>query len=214
MKSLLQVSLLVLSFVLVFFWRFLQLSDLTVPVIGVLVAAYLVLSLRKRGKGFLTMGGEGPWGIFILNTLIFLLIFSTGGFNSLLYFLLYFLAFGIAFVFAPSMVFVFVLGTIVIFLPDALKTDLLNSGLKLGSLLLLSPLAYFFGAQYRKTDQEEEKVEALEERTKEAADTIAEDIEEVVKDEKANLKGPDLEKLNEILEETEDLRAESANKDL
>jgi len=206
-----QIAVLILSFVLIFLWRSLNLSNLTVPAVGILVAAYLLLSFRKKGKGFLTMGGEGPWGIFILNTLIFLLIFSTGGFNSLLYFLLYFLAFGIAFVFAPVMVFAFVLGTIVIFLPDALSSDLVASGLKLGSLLLLSPLAYFFGAQYNKNDREEEKVEALEERTKEAADTIAKDVEEVVKEEKGNLKSQDVDKLNEVLEETEDLREESKN---
>ena len=209
MKSLLQVAVLALSFVLVFLWRNLDLTAYIVPVVGILVAAYLILSFRKRGKGFLTMGGEGPWGIFILSTLIFLLIFSTGSFNSLLFFLLYFLMFGIAFVFEPILTFVFVLGAIIIFLPDALRANLLSSGLKLGSLLLLSPLAYFFGTEYRKTDQQQGEIEALEERTEEAADTIAEDIEEVVKDEKANLKNQDLDKLNEILEETEDLREES-----
>jgi mevalonate kinase len=94
--------------------------------------------------------------------------------------------------------------------PDAIKGDLLVNSLKLGSLLLISPLAFFFGLQYRQSDKQDEKVEALEERTKEAADTISEDIEEVVKDEKDSLKSEDMEKLNEILEETEDLRAESA----
>jgi mevalonate kinase len=92
-----------------------------------------------------------------------------------------------------------------------IKGDLLVNLLKLGSLLLISPLAFFFGSQYRKSDQQEEAVEALEERTKEAADTISEDIEEVIKDEKDSLKSEDMEKLNEILEETEDLRAESKN---
>ncbi|HUD09179.1 MAG TPA: hypothetical protein VMR77_00005, partial [Patescibacteria group bacterium] len=106
--------------------------------------------------------------------------------------------------------FVFVLGVILVFVPDAIKGDLLVNSLKLGSLLLISPLAFFFGLQYRQSDKQDEKVEALEERTKEAADTISEDIEEVVKDEKDSLKSEDMEKLNEILEETEDLRAESA----
>ena len=157
------------------------------------------------------MGGEGPWGIFFLNTVILLLIFSTGGIDSVLFFLLYFLAFGIAFVFEPMLIFVFVLGVILVFVPDVIKGDLLVNSLKLGSLLLISPLAFFFGSQYRKSDQQEEAVEALEERTTEAADTISEDIEEVIKDEKDSLKSEDMEKLNEILEETEDLRAESKN---
>lgn len=157
------------------------------------------------------MGGEGPWGIFILNTVILLLIFSTGALNSPVFFLLYFLGFGIAFVFEPAVTFVFVLGAILIFLPEVLKADLVMGFLKIGSLLLISPLAYFFGKEYRKTDKQEAEIEALEEREKDAADTIAEDIAEVVKNEKASLKSEDVDKLNEVLEETEDLRAESKN---
>lgn len=155
------------------------------------------------------MGGEGPWGIFFLNTVILLLISSTGGIDSVLFFLLYFLCFGIAFAFEPAVIFVFVLGAILVFIPEALKGDFLVNLLKLGSLLLISPLAFFFGNEYRKNDKENEAIEALEERTKDAADTISKDLEEVIKDEKENLKSEDMEKLNEILEETEDLRAES-----
>ncbi len=155
------------------------------------------------------MGGDGPWGIFILNTIILLLVFATGSISSSLFFLLYFLGFGIAFVFEPPAIFIFIVGAVLVFLPDALKGDTFGNLIRVGSLLLISPLAYFFGREYRKSDKEESDIEALEERTKEAADTISEDIEEVIKDEKANLKEQDVQKLNEILEETEDLRQES-----
>ncbi len=209
MKLLLQTVVLTLSFATVFVWHNLSLANYTVPLLGGLIAIYLLLSLRKGGKGLLSMGGEGPWGIFILNTVIFLVIFSTGLLNSPLLFLLYFLAFGIAFAFEPVSVFVFVVGAVLIFYPEAIKTDIMFNSLKLGSLLLISPLAFFFGKEYRKSDKKEVKMEALEERTKEAADTIAEDIEKVIEDEKQNLKNEDIDKLNEVLEETEDLRAES-----
>jgi hypothetical protein len=209
MKFLLQAAVLILSFVVVFVWHNSPLADYTVSFLGILIVLYMILSLRKRGKGFLNMGGEGPWGIFILNTVIFLLIFATGSLNSPLFFLLYFLGFGIAFVFEPAITFVFVLGAVLIFVPDALKADTLVNLLKIGSLILISPLAFFFGQQYRTNDQKEEEIEALEERSKDAADTISEDIEEIIKDEKANLKSEDLEKLNEVLEETEDLREEA-----
>ena len=209
MKIVLQALVLIFSFVFVFVWKETPLINYTVALSGVLIVGYILLSARKKGKGFINMGGEGPWGIFFLNTVILLLIFSTGGIDSALFFLLYFLGFGIAFVFEPMLIFVFVLGVILIFVPDAIKGDLLVNSLKLGSLLLISPLAFFFGIEYRKNDKEDEAIEALEERTKEAADTISEDIEEVIKDEKANLKEEDMEKLNEILEETEDLREES-----
>jgi len=212
MKFLLQTAVLILSFVVVFIWQNSPLADYTVPFLGILIVLYLILSLRKGGKGFLSMGGEGPWGIFILNTVIFLLIFSTGSLNSPLFFLLYFLGFGISFVFEPSITFVFVIGAILVFAPDALKDDVIGNLLKVGSLLLISPLAFFFGREYRKTDKDEEVIEALEERTKDAADTISEDVEEVIKDEKQSLKEQDMDKLNEVLEETEDLREESKQK--
>jgi hypothetical protein len=181
MKLVLQALVLILSFVIVFIWGQTPLSNYTVQILGFLVVLYLIVSARKKGKGFLTMGGEGPWGIFILNTIILLLIFATGSISSSLFFLLYFLGFGIAFVFEPPAIFVFIVGAVLVFLPDALKGDTFGNFIKVGSLLLISPLAYFFGREYRKSDKQEDDIQALDERTKEAADTISEDIEEVVK---------------------------------
>jgi len=209
MKLVLQALVLIISFVIVFIWEQTPLSGYTVQILAVLVVLYLIISARKKGAGFLTMGGDGPWGILILNTIVLLLIFATGSISSGLFFLLYFLGFGIAFVFEPPAIFVFIVGAVLVFLPDALKGDTIGNFLKIGSLLLISPLAYFFGREYRKSDKEEGDIESLEERTKEAADTISEDVEELVKNEKENLKQEDMEKLNEILEETDDLREES-----
>ncbi len=211
MKLVLQALVLILSFALVFIWEQTPLSGYTIQTLGVLVVLYLVISARRKGQGFLTMGGDGPWGIFILNTIILLLIFATGSISSSLFFLLYFLGFGIAFVFEPPAIFIFIVGAVLVFLPDTLKGDTFGNFIKVGSLLLISPLAYFFGREYRKSDKQEGDIEALEERTKEAADTISEDVQEVVRNEKQNLKQEDMEKLNEILEETDDLREESKN---
>ena len=207
-KVLFQSAVLILSFVIVFLWQRTEASSFTVPFLGLLITVYLIVSARKKGKAFLTLGG-GSLGIFILTTLILLLIFSTESINSPLFFLLYFLGFGIAFVFEPITTFVFVAASVLLFFPDAAKADATNNLLKLGSLLLISPLAYFFGKEYQKGEQQDEKIEELKERTKDAADTISDDVEEVIKEEKQNLKGEDLEKLNEVLEETEDLREES-----
>lgn len=205
MKLIWQYSTLALSFVAIFL---LQESEYVIQVLGLFIAIYLIISMRKGGKGFLTMGG-GPLGIFLLNTVIFLLIFSTGGINSSVFFTLYFISFGIAFVFEPITVFVFATGAVLIFLPTALAADVTTNLLKIGSLVFISPLAYFFGKEYRKTDLQDEKINALEERTKEAADTISKDVDEIIADEKTNLKEKDMEKLNEILEETDDLRSET-----
>jgi hypothetical protein len=155
------------------------------------------------------MGGESPLGIFLLNSLIFLLIFTTGALNSPLFFILYFLAFGIAFVFEPIVVFVFIIGTLLIFVPDFLQQDFTANFLKLGSVALISPLAYFFGREYQKSDAQDEQMNAIKERSREAADTISEDVEDILKTEKETLKPQDMEKLNEILEEADDLRLET-----
>jgi hypothetical protein len=124
MKILLQSAVLILSFVFVFVWKETPLINYTVALSGVLILGYIVLSARKKGKGFMQMGGDGPWGIFFLNTVILLLIFSTGGIDSVLFFLLYFLGFGVAFVFEPAVTFIFVLGVILVFVPDVIKGDL------------------------------------------------------------------------------------------
>ena len=209
MKLILQSFILLLSFIIIFVWQNSFLATYTVPLLGGMIALYLIIAARKKGAGFLSLGGEGPWGIFLLNTVIFLLIFSTGSITSPLFFLLYFLGFGVAFVFEPVITFVFVLGAVIVLLPDALQNDVTDSLIKLSSLILISPLAFFFGREYRQNEKENEEIEALKERTKDSADTISEDIEEVIKDERETLKDKDMQKLNEILEETEDLRAES-----
>lgn len=209
MKLFLQSLTIISSFIAIFIWQNSPLKDYTVQLLGLFIVLYFIVAGRKGGKGFLTLGGEGFMGVFILNTLIFLLIFSTGGLNSALFFVLYFLGFGIAFVFDPRNVFIFIIGGIIIFYPELLTGDVTSNLLKVGSLALISPLAYFFGREYRRSDVVDEKVNAMKERTKEAADTISEDIEEVIEEEKTNLKDKDMQKLNEVLEETEDLRSES-----
>ena len=211
MSLLVQSLVLAASFGLIFLWENSFLFEYTVPMFGFLIAIYLILSLRKRGKDFLDFGG-GYVGIFILNTLVFLIIFSTGNIESPLFFLLYFLSFGIAFAFEPPASFIFVLFSILVFLPNLIPASNVFDLIKIGSLVILSPLAYFFGSEYKREEKQEEKMESLIERTKESADTIAKEVEDVIKDEKENLKQKDMEKLDKVLEETEDLRAESSEK--
>ena len=208
MKLFLQSLVIISSFIAIFIWQNSPLKDFTVQLLGLFIVLYFIISARKGGKGFLTLGGEGYLGVFLLNTLIFLLIFSTGGLSSALFFVLYFLCFGIAFVFNPMTIFIFIVGSIVIFAPYV-SVDLTTNLLKLGSLALISPLAYFFGREYRKSDIQDEKINALQERSNEAADTISKDVEEIIEDKKEILDKKDVEKLSEVLEESEDLRSES-----
>lgn len=200
-----QSLLLILSFAIAFLWQNSPLADYTIPALGFLIFIYLITFARKS-RNQRQLGGA--LDILILNTAILFLIFSTGGLNSTLFFLLYFLGFGIAFVFEPLTVFIFVLSAIAVFYPEIFQNDLMGNIVRLGSLALISPLAYFFGREYKKRDVQEEKIEELKEDSKEAADTITKDVSEVIEREKQNLKEEDVEKLSDVLEQTEKLRNE------
>lgn len=201
--------MLVASFAFVFAWQNTVLSQYTIQIFGFLIFLFLIISSRRKGFNPTNILGESLWSIFILNTVILLLIFSTGGFSSSLFFLLYFLVFGVAFILTPVTVFVFVVCVFLIFLPEALRDNVMENLLRIGSLALISPLAYFFGKEYVKGEKQQEELEKIKERTKDAADNISEDVSQILNEKNNELKPKDVEKLNEILEETEDLRSET-----
>lgn len=208
MKFLWHTLLLIAAFGLSFGWESSPLTDYTIQGLGLLVVIYLILSLIRRKRHPEQAAFGTATDIFILTTAIILLISITGMLYSPLFFLLYFLGFGITFIFEPASVFIFTISTVLIFLPEALKNGSIESFLRLGSIVLISPLAFFFGQEYRDRDEEETEIQAMQERTKEAADTISNDVQEVLQKEKDLLEPEEVEKLNQILEETEDLREE------
>lgn len=95
------------------------------------------------------------------------------------------------------------------FYQEALNNDATKNLLFLGSLILISPLAFFFGREYRKSDKQEEKIENLKRETKEAAENITKDVDQVLQKEKKELQEDAVEKLSNVLEETEKLREET-----
>lgn len=209
MRFLLHAFILLVSFGIIFAWEQGPLSIYTVQFLAMLFGGYVLIQFLQRKKN----KEEAFWGgipdVFMLNTGIFLLIYATGQMASWFFFLLYFLGFGITFIFEPATVFVFALGTVALFIPEVIKNGgSLGTYIQLGSFLLISPLPYFFGKEYRDREKQEEAIEALSERSNEAGTTIAKDVSSVLASEKKNLKQEDVEKLNEILEETQDLRQE------
>ena len=202
MKLVWQSLLLILSFMSVFVWQKTQLSGYTIQIFGFLIFLYLIISFRKKkspAKRFIFPSNESS-AIYILNAVILLLIFSTNGLSSALFFLLYFLAFGIAFVFEPLTVFVFVIGTILIFLPDALENDVMKNLIMLGSLGLISPIAFFFGKEFGREEKQEEQIK----KAKDTAEKIEKNASDILKDN--NLNTEEKGKLTNIIEQTEQLR--------
>lgn len=202
MQFLAQALTFVFSFLLVFGWQNSFLANYTIQIFGFFIFLFLLVFSRKKEFSLAdTVSKRNLLMVFILNTVIFLLIFSTGGLSSGLFFLLYFLGFGIAFVFEPVTVFIFALGATLIFLAQALTGDVLANFLRLGSLFLISPLAFFFGREFRKEEKQTQEIEK-------ATEEIKKDVGQVLQSEKQTLKTQDVEKLNDILEETEKLRKE------
>ncbi len=155
MRTALQSVFLLLSFALVLIWQYTPLSRYTLETMAVLTVLFIGLSLLssriKEGISGIRVEVDKPWSVFILNSGLLLLILATGNFSSPLFFLMYFLSFGIAFAFELPTVIVFVIGIIALFLPIALHADTLRNILMLTALVALSPFAYFFGRNENST---------------------------------------------------------------
>lgn len=208
MRPLRQSVVVFLSTALVLVWQKTEFSQFTVQAIGFLIFIYILAAARNKWR--VSVGGE--LGIFILNSVILLLVFQTGGISSPLFLLLFFVLFGVAIVMNPYIVFVLVLSWLILFSSFLSGGETFANLVRLGALAILSPLSYLFGKIYNKQGKVSEEVSDMKERTKDAADTISEDVEEVLEKDKDKIGTDETEKLNEILEETEDLRQESREK--
>lgn len=197
--------LLVFSFILVFVWQNTDFSNYTVPFIGFLVFLFLLISIKNKRN--LNLGG--PLNFFILNTVLFLFIFSTGGITSSLFFLAYFLLFAAAFILDPKTVGIFPVAIVIIFWNQIFEGDVTSNVIKMAALALLTPLAYFFGMQFRKNEKQDDELLKTKEREADSADEISTDVKEVIEEGKEKLTDRQIDKLKNVLDETKDLRQES-----
>ena len=144
-----QALLLLLSFGFVFIWQQTFLSQYTLYLLGFLVTCDIVISVKKKNFNLLHNIKNDLWGLFILNTVILLVVLMSGNFSSPLFFLLYFLSFGVAFAYHPVTLAIFITGLLSTFLPYALREDVARNIALLGSLVFLSPIAFFFGRKIK-----------------------------------------------------------------
>jgi hypothetical protein len=169
-------------------------SDYRAQIIGLLIIAYFLISFLRRKykkeKDNFSSGGD----IFIINTIVILLVISTGSLYSPIYFLVYFLCFGITFIFEPITVFIFAIGAAVIFMPEALTNQSLESFIKIGSIFLIAPLAFFFGKEYK----DREKLAKKLQQTKDEVKNISNEIQSVIENDN-NLSSNTSDKLTDAL---------------
>lgn len=206
MKLLWQTLILFFSFTFVFLTKTFIPSEFLVPILGILIIIFLLASARWRNaKKANPLENNSGFTVFALTGIIMLLIFGTGGINSALFFLIYFLSFGVAFVFEPMMVFVFLIGAILVFLPEALQNDVTGNFIKVGSIGLLAPLAFFFGYEYKK----EEAQQKIMEKKDEKAEAIEEKAKAVLENEQENLSDDAVETLTQVVEDAKEMEQNS-----
>jgi hypothetical protein len=118
----------------------------TLQLIAVLIVLYFIKNLTSNKFNLSTDKKIIQYtDATILTLVILLLVFSTGGLASPLFFLIYFLLFGLSFLFEPKLAISFSFILLVFFAPGLSSSQ---EAIKLFSLVLVAPLALFFGQQY------------------------------------------------------------------
>jgi hypothetical protein len=108
----------------------------------------------------------------IFTMVVLLLVVSTGSLSSPLFFLIYFLLFGLSLTLEPTIT-VSLSGFLIIFFLLTNPLDAVNHLTSLASLILITPLSLFFGKQYLKVLAQKGKIRIL----KQEAYKLAKDIE-------------------------------------
>ncbi len=162
MKLLAQSASLLLASFLVLIIVSTPLAGYTAPILGFLIVVSVIFIIIKqrtnKNKGEDLFVGSNK-EVFMVTTALLLAVIMTGGLNSSLFFLLYFLLFGIVFLFEPPTVFVLLLGLGVVFFQQLGDGDLFSNIIKLGSLAFLSPISYFFGREFQRRSKLEQEIE-------------------------------------------------------
>ncbi len=143
-----QLAFLTIATLITWLWTTTEtLNFYTLQLIAVLIVLYFMKNFSQKGLKIENwkMKINKYTDATILTLVILLLVFSTGGINSPLFFLIYFLLFGLSFLFQPKLAVGFTLILLVFLLPETGSSEGL---IKLFSLILVAPLALFFGQQY------------------------------------------------------------------
>jgi len=148
-------------------------SAYTLQLIAFLVIFYFLNKRLARAAFDLSLGIDG----LILSLVTLLLVSQSGGLTSPLFFLVYILLFGLAFLFDPAVIGLFTIFLVFLFWGQAKD---LASLLQLIGLLLMTPLALFFGRQYLKVLEEEQKIKILKKEKRELSKEVSQQEEDAL----------------------------------
>lgn len=142
------------------------LNAYSLQLIAILIIFYFLNRSLTQKRFDLAIGFDG----LILALVTLLLVSQTGGLESPLFFLLYILLFGLSLLFDPIIILIFAIALVLLFLNQAIN---LFSLLEMIGLLLITPVALFFGRQYLKVLEEEEKIKILAKEQKKLAGEVS-----------------------------------------
>src|SRR5258708_3047547 len=153
MKYITNSFIIIISFIGVFLEEHF-LSDYRSYIIGLLILIYVAITVFRHKYQRTVENLNSGSDIFIVNAIVILLIVATGNIYSPLFFLIYFLCFGITFIFDQSNVFVIVIAAAFLFLPKVMENYAFESFIKIVFIVLISPLAFFFGKECKDRSKE------------------------------------------------------------
>lgn len=148
-------------------------SPYTLQLIALLIIFYFLNKRLSKVAFEASLGIDG----LILALVTLLLVTASGGLTSPLFFLIYILLFGLAFLFAPLVIAFFTIFLVLLF-SSQIKD--LSSLLQVIGLLLMTPLALFFGRQYLKVLEEEHKIKILTQQKKALSQEVSQQEEDAL----------------------------------
>jgi hypothetical protein len=152
----------VITVVISFLISLSPLSGYGLQIASVMLILYVGISFLIR-KHILSTNIKVTLDILILSLTISLLIFTTGGFASPVFFLSYFLLFGVT-LFSSPVTATAITVTFALLFIVAPKQDFWMDLLQMGSLLAIAPLSVLFGKQYLKVLQDKKMITGLSQK--------------------------------------------------
>ncbi len=138
------------------------LSNYGLQIAGFIMIIYVGISFLIR-KRILSVDLKVTLDILVFSSTISLLIFTTGGFASPVFFLSYFLLFGVT-LFSSPITATAITVTFALLFIVAPKQDFWMDLLQIGSLLAIAPLSVLFGKQYLKVLQDKRMITGLSQK--------------------------------------------------
>jgi len=201
-KQILEGSSIVLAVFFVFLVQNTVLITYNTYLLAILIIfSAIYISLKKRSKSPSSLFSGNPVELFGLISIIMLMVSLTNGLSSPLFFFLYFILFLLAFMCESITIWIFLTSILLFFLPIVLQNTSSDSLIKMGSLVLISPISYFIGKEFERRQLLNRKIESKTDEIIQEARLLKED---------GTPKGQDeSEAIDEIIEEAQSLKSDS-----